>query len=238
MTAELSRIKSEPREPLASEVSRRLIDYLMSGEVAPGERIPSERQLTEMLGVNRPTVREAIKSLGFLGLVEIRQSSGTYFRGPDSDVLYRLFELGLVLGERGSRDLLRARAELEALVAGMAAEAADDSGVERLSARLDTMRTCADADFAEADMAFHETVAELCGNVVLRDMLKGLRAMIQRGWIERVEPTRSRQVAYDDHVPILEAITRRDAEAARRAMAAHMEGATARLLAALESEAD
>ncbi len=61
--AELARITVEPREPLAAEVSRRLIDYLMSGEVQPGDRIPSERQLTEMLGVNRPTVREAIKSL-------------------------------------------------------------------------------------------------------------------------------------------------------------------------------
>lgn len=234
MTPELSRIKTEPREPLASEVSRRLIDYLMSGEVAPGERIPSERQLTEMLGVNRPTVREAIKSLGFLGLLEIRQSSGTYFRGPDSDVLYRLFELGLVLGERGSKDLLRARAELEVLVAGMAAEASDDSGVEMLRARLETMRTCADADFPAADVAFHETVADLCGNVVLRDMLKGLRAMIQRGWIERTESVRSRQVAYDDHVPILAAIERHDTQGARQAMAAHMEGATERLMAALE----
>ncbi|MFJ8532194.1 FadR/GntR family transcriptional regulator [Streptomyces sp. NPDC093591] len=234
MTAELSRIKVEPREPLASEVSRRLIDYLMSGEVAPGERIPSERQLTEMLGVNRPTVREAIKSLGFLGLLEIRQSSGTYFRGPDSDVLYRLFELGLVLGERGSKDLLRARAELEVLVAGLAAEAIDAEGAGLLRARLETMRTCADEDFPEADMAFHATVADLCGNVVLRDMLKGMRAMIQRGWIERTVPTRGRQVAYDDHVPILEAIERGDGEAAREAMAHHMDGATKRLLAALE----
>lgn len=236
MAAELSRINVEPREPLASEVSRRLIDYLMSGDVAPGDRIPSERQLTEMLGVNRPTVREAIKSLGFLGLLEVRQSSGTYFRGPDSDVLYRLFELGLVLGERGSKDLLEARAELETLVAGLAADVIDDDGVAVLHGCLETMRTCADEDFAAADMAFHAAVADLCGNVVLRDMLRGLRRMIQRGWIERTGTTRSRQVAYDDHVPILAAIERRDAMGAREAMAAHMEGATQRLLAALERQ--
>jgi GntR family transcriptional repressor for pyruvate dehydrogenase complex len=238
MTAELSRIKWEPREPLASEVSRRLIDYLMSGAVAPGERIPSERQLTEMLGVNRPTVREAIKSLGFLGLLEIRQSSGTYFRGPDSDVLFRLLELGLVFGDRGSSDLLRARAELEVLVAGLAAEAVDDTGVALLRDRLETMRTCADDDFAEADTAFHAAVGDLCGNVVLRDMLKGLRTMVQRGWIERTAAVRSRRVAYDDHVPILEAIERRDAQGAREAMARHMEGATQRLMLALGQEAD
>ncbi|MFB6672111.1 FadR/GntR family transcriptional regulator [Streptomyces sp. NPDC056390] len=236
--AELSRITVEPREPLASEVSRRLIDFLMSGEVQPGERIPSERQLTEMLGVNRPTVREAIKSLGFLGLLEIRQSSGTYFRGADSDVLYRLFELGLVLGERGAEDMLQARTELEVVVAGLAATHRDEAGVELLRARLRTMRECPDTEFAEADTAFHAALAELAGNTVLRDMLKGMRAMIQRGWVERTGAVRPREVAYDDHVPIFEAVETGDAEAARAAMARHMQGASQRLKAALEQQSD
>ncbi|MDX3640393.1 FadR/GntR family transcriptional regulator [Streptomyces sp. MB09-02B] len=187
--AELARITVEPREPPAAEVSRRLIDYLMSGEVQPGDRIPSERRLTEMLGVNRPTVREPIKSLGFLGLLEIRQSSGTYFRGADSDVLYRLFELGLVLRERGARDMVQARAELEVVVAGLAARARDEAGVELLRARLAAMRECPDEEFPEADTAFHAVLGELSGNMVLRAMLKGMRVMIQRGWVERTGPS-------------------------------------------------
>ncbi|MGW8530694.1 MULTISPECIES: FadR/GntR family transcriptional regulator [Nocardiopsidaceae] len=232
--AELSKIMVAPREPLAAEVSRRLIDYLTSGQVEPGERIPSERQLAEMLGVNRPTVREAIKSLGFLGLLEIRQSSGTYFRGTDSDVLYRLFELGLVLGERGARDMLQARTELEVVVAGLAARARDDAGVELLRARLTVMRECPAEEFPEADTAFHATLAELAGNTVLRDVLKGMRAMIQRGWVQRTGAVRPREVAYADHVPIFEAVERGDAEAARAAMAHHMEGASRRLQEALD----
>ncbi|MFG2545867.1 FadR/GntR family transcriptional regulator [Streptomyces sp. NPDC048594] len=232
--AELARITVEPREPLAAEVSRRLIDYLMSGEVQPGDRIPSERQLTEMLGVNRPTVREAIKSLGFLGLLEIRQSSGTYFRGTDSDLLYRLFELGLIMGEQGARDMVQARAELEVIVAGLAARSRDEAGVELLRARLTAMRECPDEEFPEADTAFHAALGELAGNTVLRDMLKGMRAMVQRGWVERTGTVRSRKVAYDDHVPIYEAVAEGDAEAARAAMARHMEGASRRLMQALE----
>ncbi|MGQ4487860.1 FadR family transcriptional regulator [Streptomyces sp. 372A] len=232
--AELARITVEPREPLAAEVSRRLIDYLMSGEVQPGDRIPSERRLTEMLGVNRPTVREAIKSLGFLGLLEIRQSSGTYFRGTDSDVLYRLFELGLVLGERGARDMVQARAELEVVVAGLAAQERDESGVALLRARLAAMRECPDEEFPEADTAFHAALGELAGNTVLRDMLKGMRAMVQHGWVKRTGTVRPRAVAYEDHVPIYEAVARGDSEAAREAMARHMQGASRRLMEALE----
>ncbi|GAB2804628.1 FadR/GntR family transcriptional regulator [Streptomyces daliensis] len=204
---------------LEVEVSRRLIDYLMSGEVQPGDRTPSERRLTEMLGVNRPTVREAIKSLGFLGLLEIRQSSGTYFRGTDSDALYRLFERGLVLGERGARDMVRARAELEVVVAGLAARARDEAGVELLRDRLTRMRECPDEEFPEADTAFHAALGELAANTVLRDMLKGMRAMIQRGWVEHTGTVRPREVAYGEHVPIYEAVAQGDAEAARAAMA-------------------
>ncbi|MFF4525066.1 FadR/GntR family transcriptional regulator [Streptomyces bluensis] len=232
--AELAKITVEPREPLASEVSRRLIDYLMSGEVQPGDRIPSERQLTEMLGVNRPTVREAIKSLGFLGLLEIRQSSGTYFRGADSDVLYRLFELGLVFGGQVARDMVQARAELEVTIAGLAAQARDEAGVELLRARLAAMRECPEEDFPEADTAFHAALGELAGNTVLRDILKGMRATIQRGWVQRTGAVRPREVAYDDHVPIFEAVAQGDAEAARAAMARHMDGASRRLMEALE----
>jgi GntR family transcriptional regulator, transcriptional repressor for pyruvate dehydrogenase complex len=77
MTSGLSRIEVAPREPLGTEIARRLLDYLLSGEVRPGDKIPSERQLAEMLGVHRPAVREAIRALGFLGLLEVRQSSGT-----------------------------------------------------------------------------------------------------------------------------------------------------------------
>ncbi len=84
------------------------------------------------------------------------------------------------------------------------------------------------------DTAFHAALGDLAGNTVLRDMLKGMRAMIQRGWVERTGAVRSRKVAYDDHVPIFEAVADGDAEAARAAMARHMDGASRRLMKALE----
>lgn len=118
-------------------------------------------------------------------------------------MLYRLFELGLVLGERGARDMVQARAELEVTVAGLAAQARDEAGVDLLRARLAAMRECPDEAFPGADTAFH---AALAGNTVLRDMLKGVRAMIQRGWVQRTGAVRTRDVAYADHVPLFEAV--------------------------------
>ena len=78
------------------EIARRLLDYFLSGEVEPGERIPSERRLAESLGVGRSLVREALKSLHLLGLLEVRQGDGTYLKRTDSELLPQVIEWGLL----------------------------------------------------------------------------------------------------------------------------------------------
>jgi GntR family transcriptional regulator, transcriptional repressor for pyruvate dehydrogenase complex len=230
MTTGLTRIEAAPREPLGAEVARRLLDYLLSGAVRPGDRIPSERQLAELLGVNRPAVREAIRALGFLGLLEVRQGSGTYFRGPDQDLLFRLFEWTLLFGEGEARDLLETRADLEIIVSGRAAERRTDADVAGLKQLLDRMRDSDAAEFPDADVAFHAKIAEAARNVVLKDMLASIRTMI-RGWVGRnIRAAGTTKIAYRDHVPIYKAIAAGDPEAAQAAMAAHMRAATRRLL--------
>jgi GntR family transcriptional regulator, transcriptional repressor for pyruvate dehydrogenase complex len=231
MHPDLSRIELAPREPMGSEVARRLLDYLLSGAVPPGGRIPSERQLAESLGVNRPAVREAIRALGFLGLLEVRQGSGTYFRGPDQELLFRLFEWTLLFGDGKARDLLEIRADLEIIAAGRAAERRGEADLATLRELLERMRVSGQDGFADADLAFHSAIAGLAGNVVLNDMLASLRAVIH-GWVERnVKAAGTTQIAYQDHVPIVRAIAAGDPEAARTAMAAHMQAAIRRLLA-------
>jgi GntR family transcriptional regulator, transcriptional repressor for pyruvate dehydrogenase complex len=231
LTTNLTRIEPTPREPLGSEVARRLFDYLLSGEVRPGQRIPSERQLAELLDVNRPAVREAIRAVGFLGLLDVRQGSGTYFRGPDQDVLFRLFEWSLLFGEGEARDLMEMRADLEIIAAGRAAERRTAHDIAALKELLDRMRDSDAAGFRDADVAFHAKIAEIASNVVLKDMLASVRTMI-RGWVSRnITAARTTKIAYRDHVPIYRAIAAGDPEAARTAMAAHMQAATRRLLA-------
>jgi GntR family transcriptional repressor for pyruvate dehydrogenase complex len=237
MRAGLTRIELAPREPLGSEVARRLLDFLLSGQVRPGERIPSERQLAESLGVNRPVVREAIRALGFLGLLEVRQGSGTYFRGPDQDLLFRLFEWNLLFGQGEARDLLETRADLEVLACGRAAERRSEDDVSALQELLERMRTSDREHFADADVAFHARIAELAGNVVLKDMLASIRTMVH-GWVGRnIRAAGTTKIAFNDHVPIYEAIAAGDPQAAREAMAAHMQAATRRLLASSTADA-
>ncbi|MBF2714088.1 FCD domain-containing protein [Agrobacterium vitis] len=227
----LSKIALTPRVPLASEVAHRILDYLFSGEVRPGDQIPSERQLSEALGVNRPAVREALRALSFLGLLEIRQGSGTYFKDPYENLLFTIFELSIMFGDRRLMELIDARAELEVTMAGLAAKSRTEEQLHALSQNLEALRTSRGSGFIDADTNFHNTIGEAADNDVLRDMLKGVRTMVRK-WLGtniRSANPETTAIAFGEHTPIFEAIRDRDVEGARAAMALHMAGAKQRL---------
>ena len=239
MATGLPKIDLRSRETVTMEVARRLLDYFLSGQFEPGGRIPSERRLAESLGVGRSLVREALKSLHLLGLLEVRQGDGTYLKRTDSELLPQVIEWGLLLGERPALDLVEARAHLEVVVAGLAAERRDPQALDDLRGLLTAMRESSDNPlrFVEADVGFHLRVAEAAGNVVLSDMLSGVQALL-RVWIRRVVEAAGRTgPSYEEHVPIFEAIERGDRAAATEAMAVHMEGASARLRATISQSA-
>jgi GntR family transcriptional repressor for pyruvate dehydrogenase complex len=240
MNTELPAIELSKREGRPQEIARKLLDYILSGQIAPGSRIPSERQLAQALGVGRSTVREALKSLGLLGLVEVRQGDGTYLRRPDSELLPRVIEWGLLLGERRTQDLVEVRQHLEVVVARLAAARRDGRDLRSLSAALRKMQKSEGrpADFVEADVAFHLAVARAARNTVLSDLLNNIQSLLHV-WIRRViEGEGESGSSYIEHVPIYDAIERRDPEAAAVAMGAHMTAASARLRRTLESHDD
>jgi GntR family transcriptional repressor for pyruvate dehydrogenase complex len=226
-------------EPVSADVTRKLIDWLLGGGIEPGERIASERQLTEALGVGRSAVREAIKTLNALGLLEVRQGSGTYLASSSSGLLPKVIEWGLLLGERSAHDLMETRRLLEVDIAGLAAERRDDVGIASLRAALDKMRVAGDdiPVYVEGDVEFHLLLAAASGNQVMADLLRSIRALLDV-WARRVlEAAGETATSLKMHEPILKAVVRGDADAARLAMQRHMERAERRLREALAREA-
>ena len=157
MTAGLPRIDLSSRETLTMEVARRLLDYFLSGEVEPGGRIPSERRLAESLGVGRSLVREALKSLHLLGLLEVRQGDGTYLKRTDSELLPQVIEWGLLLGEKR---LATAMIDLSDGLSSDLAHLCRESGVGAL---IDASRIPVDP-----------LVTDLCGRRALDPLLLAL----------------------------------------------------------------
>ena len=199
--------------------------------------MPSERQLAEAFGVGRSAMREAIKALSLIGLVEVRQGDGTYLRKADSALLPEVIEWGLLLGERRTLDLVEARQGIEIVIAGLAARRRTEQDIEDLTRILERMERATVASvFVEADVQFHMRLAETSNNLVLRDIHSSVQALL-RTWIGRVLAAEgSREPSYLEHVPILAAIVDSNPEAAQKAMEAHMSSAAGRLLASLESE--
>jgi len=230
------RIEVVRPEPVAAEIARALLDYIFSGQVEPGDKLPSERQLAEQFGTGRSVVREALKSLGLLGIVDFRQGDGTYLRGPDSEILPRVIEWGLLLGERRTLDLVEARQHIEIVVAGLAAERRDQDDLREMRRQLTAMQRAKTTDaFVEADVAFHLSVAAASKNTVLSNMQTSIAALL-KVWIRRViDAADDSRPSYQEHVPILRAIEGKDAAAASKAMEAHMHGAAERLRGALEA---
>jgi GntR family transcriptional repressor for pyruvate dehydrogenase complex len=233
MTDRLARIEPIRREPLANEIARRLADYLLSGEIAPGERMPGERELAQAFGVGRSAMREAIKSLSLIGLVDVRHGDGTYLRKSDGGFLPQIIEWGLLLGEPRARDLVEARQKIEAVIAGLAAERRSEEDVGSLRTELERMAAASrlggdPAEFVDADVRFHLRLAEAANNTALRDVLAGVQALL-RVWIGRVIAASNPETSYHEHIPIFAAVERGDPGAAQAAMESHMRSAAGRL---------
>lgn len=216
---------------VVAEVTRRLLDYLMSGAVESGDRLPPERQLAASMGVGRSAIREALAALEVLGIVSVRPGSGTYLRGSTSELLPQTLSWGILLHADKTRELIEVRHGLEVQAARLAATFAPDGSLQALANHLDVMQESA-ADFqafVTADMHFHQELAVAADNEVIRDMLQSVRSLI-RVWVERaLNDDDQAKVTIAEHRAILAALEARDPEAAAEAMHQHMTTASARL---------
>ncbi len=227
----------ETREPLESELARKLIDYFAASELQPGQRLPSERQMAEALGIGRASLRHALKSLSLLGVLDVRPSTGTYLRNGGSDLLPHVVEWGLLLGEKRVEEVIEARSVLEVELAGLAAQrrsAADIAQLRQLLQDMEAQGNRTDA-YVDLDVRFHLAIADAAKNDVLAGVLRSLQSLL-RVWATRViEAAGETQTSLAMHAPILKAIVDADEAGARTAMGAHMERASKRLYLAIDS---
>jgi GntR family transcriptional repressor for pyruvate dehydrogenase complex len=223
-------------EAITTEISRKLLEYLLAGNIQPGEKLPSERTLAEALGVGRSVVREAIKPLSLLGLVEVRQGDGTYLKSMESELLPQVIGWGLLLGTKRTLDLVEARKHVEVILAGLAAERRTEEDLEAMRAALGRMHETGDPEeFVAADIDFHLVVARSAKNETLYQVMSSVRSLL-RAWMTKVGPSAGLSVSAAEHDPIFEAIEERDSIRAAAAMGTHMTWAITNLERTLETE--
>jgi GntR family transcriptional repressor for pyruvate dehydrogenase complex len=228
----------EAPENLTDRVTRKLIEYLVSLGSQPNQRLPSERQMATALGVGRSVIRDAVKTLSLLGLLESRQGAGTYLRSPEALDLTKVIEWGLLLGQKQVDDLIELRRSLEVISARLAAQRRTAEDLQRLRDDMEAMeRSKSDSSgFVASDVAFHVTLARGSGNALLASQLASIQSLLSE-WIKRaIRQHGQTEETCLEHRHILDAVAARDPDAAAAAMAAHMEAAYRRLSAALDTE--
>lgn len=221
------------REPLSMAVARQLRDAIVSGELADGTSLPSEKALSVRLGVGRSTVREALRILQAQGLVSGGDRVST--RGPTVDGSGTLpsaasaLENVVLLGQVPLADLVSLRLLIEQAALEAAAARHDDAALDRAQAALDEMRDAkADVErFHKADVAFHAALIDAAGNGAYSLVANVLRDTTARHLREALEaeprPAKVLAQLVDEHDEVLAALRSGHGKKAARLVRAHIE---------------
>jgi GntR family transcriptional regulator, transcriptional repressor for pyruvate dehydrogenase complex len=209
---------------ITEQILTQVRDLIARGELRPGDRLPPERDLAVNLGVSRPSVRAALKSLISMGVLRARRGSGTYVTDGPPELVSEPLTLLAALHGFTLNEIFEARRSLEAMLAGMAAERATGDQLVEMAEELANMyATLADPpQFLLHDIRFHKAIARASGNPVLATVAEMVSAMHYERRSETIGRASGLEETAADHRRIFQAIRGGSPDAARQAMAEHI----------------
>jgi GntR family transcriptional regulator, transcriptional repressor for pyruvate dehydrogenase complex len=220
------------RPAISDEIVSRLIRMILDERLRPGDRLPSEHELASRLAVGRSSLREAVKTLRAMGIVDVVNGNGMFVGEGGASMGSKPLSWGLLMREGGPRELIDARRLVESELASLAALRASAEEIAVMGRLAATQVAHLNAEeFSRAAVEFHLEIARAARNSVLSYFMEGIQHIL-RAWIidtYEADPQESVRVP-DEHMPIYEAIRARDACRARDEMAKHVDEAGARLL--------
>lgn len=209
------------RNTVIEMVAHRLESLVRSGQLGRGSRLPSEPRLAEMLGISRPSLREALKGLVFLGLLKSRPGDGTYLQPSLSSMVSGHFRWMLLLREIKYLELYELRQILEPAAAALAARRATPADCERMRAALVRMRASIhDAEkFVRAEIEFHDAITQASDNTAIQSTMRMMYDALAEGRHHVLPLINSLEDHCTHHEHIYKLIAGGNAAAARRAVA-------------------
>lgn len=212
---------------VTDEAILRIKEMIVSGELGPGQRLPKEADLAARLGLSRSSLREAVRALALIRVLDVRQGDGTYVTSLEPDLL--LDALSFVVDfhrDDTVLELLEVRRILEPAATAMAAQRMSDADVAALRAQQESLGSEPSIEELVAnDLEFHRMIAVGAGNRTLSSLIDSLsgstiRVRIWRGVTQQGAVART----CEQHIAILEAIEARQPEVARSWAAVHVAG--------------
>ena len=212
-------------ERLSKTVADDLLARITRGEYRPGDQLPSEQQLMAQYGVGRNTVREAMQSLRTLGLVDIRPRLGARVLGQAAPNSLANSAVSMLIGDQTVGELYEVRLILEPAAAALAAKHRTDDDLLAMRRARTHYRVAYEMGTPvwEADIEFHQAIAEASGNAVLAKVLAPVSDLLNNARRATGTLPAAVDIALGQHDEIADAIEARAATRARRAMTRHIE---------------
>lgn len=218
---------------LTYQVSQQIITLIRNGVYAPGDKLPSERELGEKMGVSRGSIREALSTLQAVGIIVTRTGAGTFVNNLPLSKKAELKALANALSDESPLDILEVREAIESKSAWLATGNRTEEDIAKIRKALVNQREIIDKkqDPRSADMVFHLAVAEASHNLVLIEIIKVIHSLMKQTFWELLMNSLANIVSGDEeekytyineHEEILQAIVDQDAERAQFLMSNHI----------------
>jgi GntR family transcriptional repressor for pyruvate dehydrogenase complex len=214
---------------ISEDIAQQILDLISSGNLEPGQRLPSERELCKNFGAARSSLREALRGLSMIGVLTARVGEGTSVAADGGKFLGKIIEWRLITEKHDIENLLEVRIALEGIAAANVARDGTETDIARLATLLAKMKSAVKdkKQFAALDLEFHVTLAKASGNSLLFDLISMIRNQLVTA-LDKLLLPQVRPLTYKEHAAIVDAIQHRDADRARDAMHTHLQSSLAR----------
>lgn len=224
------------RRSLSDEIVEQIVDLISKDVLKPGARLPGERDLCKRFGVGRTSLREALRSLSVMGILEGRVGEGTFVANDSDRYLEKTLQWSLLLDPKRVKDLVETRLVLESQNASLAAQRATRENLSMVAQNIEGMEDLLERpdQFLECDLEFHLLIARATQNTILYSLLSMTRGYLHE-WIKGMlarpmsEVTRRTRLSLEEHHTIFQAIGSGDSERAQQAMKGHILSSSADL---------
>ncbi|HXF62519.1 MAG TPA: FadR/GntR family transcriptional regulator [Caldilineaceae bacterium] len=212
------------KSSISEDIVANLLSLIRERELRPGDKLPPERELAAMMQVSRPSLREALRALAIMNIIEIRQGDGTYVTSLEPKLLMAHLDFVFALTDATFLELFEARRILEPGIVAIAATRITDEEIAALEACVARSIDLVDDHeaFAQADLEMHERIAKAAGNTILERFMASLSQLGKESRRRTVALPGVTRQSVQDHLAIVAALKQRDPAAAQAAMLDHL----------------
>jgi GntR family transcriptional repressor for pyruvate dehydrogenase complex len=230
---DLMKLTPISRTTLGEQVASQLAAMISTGKWKPGEKLPSESELRQTLHIGRSTLREALRSLSYVGLIVIKPGDGTYVEHRSAQPIHGVLTQGKLRTQEDVDDLFETRIILETELVALCARRASTSDLQKIETFAIKMEETMDQPhekFASLDIQFHLAIADASRNRILGRLFHSIHGLIEEMLAKREYILGGHEGTCLSHRKVLQALVERDAEGARNAMREHLDGFIANYL--------